>query len=147
MGGAEIAKDAIRIATTAGLSKDVIDLLERKISLLVEQNTTLQTENTNLKQETADLRKEVERLQPVGTGLDETAKKFIKALFENGGPLDFDRTAAMLGVSKGKAAYYIDVLRKHRMIVGTGMVIGDALGAYDLTPDGREFAVTSGLIK
>jgi FtsZ-binding cell division protein ZapB len=145
MGGAEIARDAIRIATTAGLSKDVIDLLEKKISLLTEQIATLETENANLTKKVVNLEQEVDRTRPNQSGLDETARKFIKVLFERGSSMDFDHVAAILGVTKGKAAYYIDVLTKHGMIVGTGVVLDDALGAYELTPQGREFAVTSGL--
>jgi hypothetical protein len=37
------------------------------------------------------------------------------------------------------------VLREARMIAGTGMVLDDALGAYELTPQGRAFAVRNGL--
>jgi hypothetical protein len=145
MGAGEIAKDAIRIATTAGLSKDVIDLLEKKISLLTEQIATLETENANLKQKVVNFEQEIERTHPKQGALDETAKKFIKVLFESGSSMDFEYAAAMLGVTKGKAAYYIDVLIKNGMISGTGMVLDAALGAYELTPKGREFAVTSGL--
>jgi len=43
------------------------------------------------------------------------------------------------------AAYYIDVLIKNGMISGVGVVLDDALGAYELTRKGREFAVVSGL--
>jgi FtsZ-binding cell division protein ZapB len=146
MGGGEIAKDVIRIATTAGLGKDVIDLLEKKISLLTEQITTLETENTNLKKKVENLEQELERVRPKQGGLDETAKKFIKVLFESGSSLDFENVAGMLGVTKGKAAYYRDVLIKNGMISGIGVVIDDALGAYELTPEGREFAVASGLV-
>jgi regulator of replication initiation timing len=152
MGGAEIAKDAIRIATTAGLSKDVIDLLKEKIALLTEQIATLeqeksalQAENSHLKQKIENLEREIERTRPKQGDIDESAKKFIKVLFECDSSMDFDYVAAMLGVSKGKATYYIDVLIKNGMITGTGMVLDDALGAYGLTAKGREFAVTSGL--
>jgi len=141
-----IAKDAIRIATTAGLSKDVIDLLEKKIVLLTEQITTLETENANLKRKAAELEEEVERLRPQEYGLDETAKNFIKVLFEAGSYLDFEYVGQRLGVSKGKAAYYRDVLLKAGMITGAGVIVGDALGPYELTTIGRQFAVNSGLV-
>jgi hypothetical protein len=59
--------------------------------------------------------------------------------------VDFDDAAARLGVPKSMAAYYIDVLIKNGMISGVGVVLDDALGAYELTRKGREFAVVSGL--
>ncbi|MCG8601077.1 MAG: bZIP transcription factor [Verrucomicrobiales bacterium] len=58
MSAANIAKDAIRIAHTAGLSKDVIDLLERKITLLSDQVTSLETENASLQAKIDQLERE-----------------------------------------------------------------------------------------
>jgi FtsZ-binding cell division protein ZapB len=152
MSAIDTAKEIGRIAAATTLGKDVIDLLEKKITLLTEQITTLeqeksvlQTENANLKQEVVNLEQEIERARPKQGGLDETAKNFIKVLFGSGSSMDFEGVAAMLGVTKGQAAYYIDVLIKNGMISGTGVVLDDALGAYELTPKGREFAVKSGL--
>ena len=152
MSAIDTAKEIGRIAAATTLGKDVIDLLEKKITLLTEQITTLEQENSVLQAENADLeqkvvnlQQEIERTRPKQGGLDETAKKFIKFLFESGSSVDFDYAAAMLEVTKGKAAYYIDVLLKNEMISGRGVVLDDALGAYELTPKGREFAVTSGL--
>jgi predicted nuclease with TOPRIM domain len=55
MSAIETAKEIVRISSTAGLSKDVIDLLDKKNSLLTEQVTTLETENANLKKKLAEL--------------------------------------------------------------------------------------------
>jgi len=67
MGATDIAKDAIRIATTAGLSKDVIDLLEKKVSLLTDEINNLESENKSLQSkvstleaENADLKKQIQ---------------------------------------------------------------------------------------
>ncbi len=49
MSAIDTAKEIVRITSTAGLSKDVIDLLEKKNLLLTEQVTTLETEITSLK--------------------------------------------------------------------------------------------------
>jgi predicted RNA-binding Zn-ribbon protein involved in translation (DUF1610 family) len=65
MSATDTAKDVIRIATTAGLSKDVIDLLEKKSALLTEQVMTLERENTQLKLEVAQLRAQLKNSQPV----------------------------------------------------------------------------------
>ena len=50
MSAIDTAKEIARIASTASLGKDVIELLEKKVGLLAEQITTLETENANLKQ-------------------------------------------------------------------------------------------------
>ncbi len=55
MSAIDTAKEIVRITSTAGLSKDVIDLLEKKVSLLTEQVTTLEREKTDLKKKIADL--------------------------------------------------------------------------------------------
>jgi predicted nuclease with TOPRIM domain len=153
MNPADIAKDAIRIASTAGLSKDVIDLLKEKVALLTEkiaaleqEKTVLNGENSNLRQEIEKLKQELDRLRPKQGGLDDTAKKFVKILFEAGGYVDFEQAAAHIGVTKGKAAYYRDVLLKEGILSGAGIVIGDVIGEYELSPKGREFAVSSGLV-
>jgi hypothetical protein len=44
----KLLKKIGRIAAATTLGKDVIDLLEKKMTLLTEQITTLETENTNL---------------------------------------------------------------------------------------------------
>ena len=50
------AKEIVRIGSTAGLSKDVVDLLEKKATLLTEQVATLERENAQLKSENDNLR-------------------------------------------------------------------------------------------
>ena len=102
-----IAKDAIRIATTAGLSKDVIDLLKEKVALLTEkigtleqEKSVLRTENTNLKKQIENLQQQLASLSPEQQGLDETAIKFLKILFDRGGETGLEYIAGLLGISK-----------------------------------------------
>ena len=63
MGGLEIAKEIVRIGSTAGLNKDVVDLLERKSLLLAERVASLERENAELSAQIAQL---LERLLPPG---------------------------------------------------------------------------------
>src|SRR6266436_2685608 len=60
MSAYQLAKDAARIASTATLSKDVIDLLQTKLSLLTEQTAGLEKENAELKAENANLRNQLQ---------------------------------------------------------------------------------------
>jgi hypothetical protein len=53
------AKDVIRVATTAGLSKDVIDLLTAKVSLLDEKLDHASIRVSELEAENKDLRSKI----------------------------------------------------------------------------------------
>src|ERR1039458_3533231 len=84
MGATDTIKEFARIATTAGLTKDVIDLLDKKASLLAEQvaaleqeNTTLLRENLNLKLENENLQKQLQNARPKGDELDEISTKML----------------------------------------------------------------------
>src|ERR1039458_8201972 len=79
MGATDTIKEFARIATTAGLTKDVIDLLDKKAVLLAEQvatleqeNTTLLRENRNLAFENQQLKAQLQNARPKG---DEIAQK------------------------------------------------------------------------
>lgn len=153
MNPADIAKDAIRIATTAGLSKDVIDLLEKKVSLLAGQITTLndklalsETENANLKKKVTDLEQETIRLRPKDA-LPDDAIKILEVLFDRGS-LAMEYVAETLGIQKGMAEHYKDTLVDAEMVVPTGIgfsgfgASGDWVetsGSFGLTAKGRAF--------
>lgn len=66
MSAYELAKDAARLAGTATLSKDVVDLLHAKLSLLADQVALLEKENANLKAENKNLHAELQHIKPVG---------------------------------------------------------------------------------
>ena len=139
MGGGEIAKDAIRIVTTAGLSKDVIDLLKEKIALLTKQITALETENSNLKKRVADLEQELTGVRPKGD-LHPDAVRFLKVLFEQGAQ-PVSQIAALLGIQKGFGEYHRDELLKREMI---GYPMVRTLGRESsllLKPKGRAYLV------
>ena|SRR5438128_1904314 len=66
MSALDTAKEIVRLGSTVGLSKDVIDLLEKKAALLTEQVGALERENADLKAENAQLRAQLQQAQPVG---------------------------------------------------------------------------------
>ena len=66
MSAFDTAKEIVRIGSTAGLSKDVIDLLEKKATLLAEKIADLEKENGQLKTENVQLRIQLQRTQPIG---------------------------------------------------------------------------------
>ena len=53
----DLAKEIRRMAATATLSQDVIDLFEKTVGLLTEQVTKLEAENSNLKKQVENLQR------------------------------------------------------------------------------------------
>jgi hypothetical protein len=70
MSASDTAKEVIRIATTAGLSKDVIDLQAAKLHILVEENAELSTKVSRLEIENRQLRTQLENFQPFAKPAD-----------------------------------------------------------------------------
>jgi DNA-binding MarR family transcriptional regulator len=142
MSAIDTAKEIARIASTASLGKDVIDLFEKKVALLAEQVTTLETENANLKQKAADFEQQLAGVRPKGK-LHPDAIRFLKLLFENGG-LTLSQIAGSLGISKGMVEYHHDVLLDLEM-VGLQVVTlkGSALTVL-LKAKGRAYLVEHG---
>jgi Holliday junction resolvasome RuvABC ATP-dependent DNA helicase subunit len=73
-------------------------LLSEKIATLEQEKSVLQTENTNLKKQIKNL--QLAGLSPEQQGLDETAIKFLKILFDRGGDTGLEYIAGLLGISK-----------------------------------------------
>jgi hypothetical protein len=140
MSAIDTAKEIARIASTATLGKDVIDLFEKKVALLAEQVTTLETENANLKQKVADSEQQLAGVRPKGK-LHPDAIRFLKLLFENDRGLTISQIAGSLGISKGMAEYHHDVLLDLEM-VGLQVITlkGSALTAF-LKAKGRAYLV------
>jgi hypothetical protein len=115
MSAIDTAKEIARIASTATLGKDVIDLLEKKVGLLAEQVTTLETENANLKQKVANLNQQFAGTGPSGQ-LHPDAIRFLKLLFHHDKGLTVSEIAGSLGISNGMAEYHHDVLLDAEMV-------------------------------
>jgi len=137
--------------TTAGLSKDVIDLLKKKIALLTEQITTLEHEKSFLQTENAKLRKKVENLKqqldrghPKGE-LDDDTVEVLKLLFEQDG-LTVSQVAGDLNMSHGMAEYHCGALRSAEMI---GFPFLRTFGSENpncILQRGRAYLVKKGLV-
>jgi FtsZ-binding cell division protein ZapB len=154
----EIAKDAIRIVTTAGLSKDVIDLLEKKVALLTDEISTLtrklevsESENVSLKRKAADLEQQLERVSPKANRLDEAQIKFLQLLFKQG-DVSIAAIGRQLGISEGMADYHRGALMDLGMIewVGVGMKSAwmeiDRPATFGISQKGRACLVENKLV-
>lgn len=151
MSAIDTAKEIARIAVTSGLSKDIIELLEKKISLLTEQITMLEreksilgSENANLKKKIKDCEQQLASFSPQPSGLDQVSFNFLKLLFEHD-ELSIEAVAASLGISKGMAEYHCDLLSQAEMIqqtrIGYESDFGSSPAAYGILPKGRQYVV------
>jgi antitoxin component HigA of HigAB toxin-antitoxin module len=145
MGALETAKELGRMATTATLTKDVIDLFKEKVALLADQVTTLEAENANLKEEVANLQEQLSRVQPKGELAEDTVR-VLKVLFDNDGLTD-SQIASALGISKGMAEYHTGALHQKKMLTYPMIrTIGREPGNF-LCQSGREYLVKHGHVR
>lgn len=145
MGTSDIAKDAIRAIQTAGLSKDVIDLLEKKISLLAEENTSLKAENSELRKKLDEFETKQPYSAPRPDGFDENTDNILKLFFDISDDISSERVAQQLGLSPGVVDYYFDILRERKFVrqtkAGSGFITGKEESQYGLTPAGRAYVI------
>jgi FtsZ-binding cell division protein ZapB len=141
MGAADTAKEFARIATTDGLSKDVIDLLEKKAALLAEQvaaiekeNMTLLRENRNLKSEKENLQKQLQNARPKGYKLNETAEKILKLFFNVAREISDREIASHFGLSLSVVDYHTVELWQKKLITSGRIGVGSRVEpGYEIT--------------
>lgn len=145
------AKEIAKIAVTAGLSSEIIDLLEKKSVLLTEQVALLErekseliSENANFKAKIKELEQKLADLSPPPGGFDKVSLDFLKLLFEHD-ELSIEAIAASLKISKGMAQYHCDLLSEAEMIqqtrIGYESDLGSSPGVYGILLKGREYVV------
>ena len=148
----EISKGAIRAVTTAGLSKDLIDLLEKKLSLLSDEISSLKEKNHLLRKENLELnarlkdaknmistfQKEKENDHPRPPGFDETTDKIILMMFDSG-KVTMNWIAQSLEMEMGMVEYHFDLMFKANYVFQSNF--GSSFKHYGLMPDGRAYAV------
>jgi regulator of replication initiation timing len=152
MGATDTIKEFARIATTAGLTKDVIDFLDKKASLLAEQvaaleqeNTTLLRENRNLKLENEILKGQIQNTRPKGNRLDEVSEKILKAFFSSGRELSEEEIARHFQLSISMVGYHTDILWGKKCITSNRVIMGNSSPTYEITSAGRKYCVENGL--
>jgi FtsZ-binding cell division protein ZapB len=156
MSAIDTAKDILKTAMTAGMSGEVIGLLEKKIGLITDQVTTLEqenaslkTENANFQRQAAELQSQLAQLAPDGEELDEAKVKILRYLFQNG-ETALEYVAQRIGLPTGTIEYHRDALADAGFMQQTGMTVSgmgaDTLGAYDIMPKGRKYLVERSLV-
>jgi regulator of replication initiation timing len=168
MSAIDTAKEIVRIGSTAGLSKDVIDLLEKKAALLAEQvatlekeNTTLLRENRNLKLENENLQRQIPYSRPKGDGLEQKTQEILGYFFKQGREISEREIAQHFRMEFSLAVYHLGLLCEKKLIDRDGVFFGNAIGfggglddgfcepdaspRYTITQDGRKYIVQRGL--
>ena len=147
MSASDLAKEAIRIANTAGLSKDVIDLLKEKINLLDDKVKSLTDENNSLKAENYDLKKRIDAVeqtqstsQPRPEGFDETTEAILDILFEYSNGISMESIAQRLGQKIGIIQYHFDLLFKAKFARQHTAGFNNS-GTFVLTSRGRAYII------
>lgn len=155
MSAIDTAKEFVRLGSTVGLSKDVIDLLQAKSALLTDQvtalteeNTTLLRENRNLKLENEKLKGQLQDARPKDE-LSEQTRLVLKYYFNKADDVSDEEIAAHFRIHLSMAGHHSDVLLKKRFIqqtrVGVSSVMGSSPPMFALTSQGREYCVNNGL--
>jgi len=148
MSATDLAKDAIRVISTAGLSKDVIDLLKEKITLLDEKVNSLTAENNTLKAENYDLKKRLDTVEQKDKsriskpeGFDDATESIIDILFENFYGISMESIAQHLNIELGFVEYHFDLLFKADFAIQYATGPDPGSDTFGLTDKGRAYKV------
>ena len=110
MGAAEASKELLRIVSTAGLSKDIVDLLEKKVTLLTEKIVSLGDVFSRITIENSQLRAQFQNSQPIVGGFREFGGVLWKRTasgFENYPYCkECDHNPVMIGMPPGRRAMF-----------------------------------------
>jgi hypothetical protein len=139
----EIAREIFGIAINAGLKKDIVDLLEKKVGLLTEEIDTLKTQNASLKAKLYDLEQELDRLRPSAEPLLGPQEEFLNILHRQPNfPIAMDTMASMMRLEYEIVEHHKDTLQELGMIRWAGKGAGEwgkGLPLYELTDKGRKY--------
>jgi hypothetical protein len=150
MSAMDTAKEIVRLGSTAGLSKDVIDLMEKKLVLLTDElevsnrkNVSLETKVSKLEIENAQLRAQINNPQAIV--LDDICTKLLVAIANSPDGVLKEDLFAHFALSTGKGSHVIDQLFNHKFIEVGRVQMG--VGAFLFsTPTGREYLNRKGLL-
>jgi regulator of replication initiation timing len=116
MSAIDTAKEVLRMASTAGIAKEVIELMEKKLALLTQQVAALDSENGRLKMENAHLRAQMEHLQPAAHGLTDEQLAILKVLESVDRNFTPEEVAARVGAKRERTHYLLTKLRSAKYV-------------------------------
>jgi len=141
----DTARDIARMPSTAGLSKDVVDLLEKKVALLTDEIASLRTKVSQLEAENAQLRQQLQRVQPQSDRLPPESEQMLVVFANSSSGIPSDHVIRQLGFSQAKGDYYFDQLLKHKFVHAKSGQMGVGWFYYATAP-GRDYLARHGLL-
>jgi hypothetical protein len=155
MSALDAAKEIARIGETAGVSKEVMGLLEaqaswlaERISALEKEKAALTEENTALLREDRILKVEIESLKKDAAALrtnelDDYCTKLLQAVAHSKNITDHE-LRLHFGLTKAKGDFLLDQLYKRKFISSPG---GNMRGSFlSATEQGRNYLARIGLL-
>ena len=144
MSALDTAKEIVRIGSTAGLSKDVIDLLEKKLALLTGELSDAHRRISELEIENGQLRAQVKNPTPV-IKLDDTSRKVLQYFCDRNDVVKIEELAGHISCQASKAQYVCDGLSSSGFIrfasipaIDPRWDTYDENSGYEITAPGRK---------
>ena len=143
MSALDTATEVVRMAKAAGLPRDTVELLESKLSLVMEQMAALEGQNIRLKEENETLKIQLKCLAPQGEEISQDTIGILKLFFERAKDISASEITAAVKWKHSVVDYHIDVLLKKRFIRETNLELKTAFGSsektFGLTTLGRRY--------
>jgi hypothetical protein len=142
----DTVKKVGHLVNTAGLAKEVVHLVETKLSLLLtEQIMAMESEYAHLEAENEKLKIQVKCLQPQSEEVSQDTVEILKLFLERGQDISADEISAVFKWKPSVVEYHIDVLLKKRFIrestIGMQTPFGSSVSKFGLTTLGRRYVI------
>lgn len=117
MSALDTAKEIVRMTSTAGLSKDVIDLLEKKLAIITgeladatRKSGLLETRILKLEAENANLKAKIQNLEPIEQRLTDEDMNVLRFMDVAGDTIYPRQIAAKFGIIESRAIWLLNRL-------------------------------------
>jgi Fic family protein len=141
----DTVKKVVHLVNTAGLAKEVVHLVETKLSSLTEQIMAMESEYAQLKAENEKLKVQIKCLQPQSEEVSQDTVGILKLFFERAQDISADEISAVFKWKPSVVEYHIDVLLKKRFIrestIGMQTPFGSSVSKFGLTTLGRRYVI------
>ena len=137
------SKEIARLAASHGISKDVIDLFEKKVSLLEGELEEFKAREKEKDIKISKLEKQISEISPVG-GFKPDIIKLLKLFFENG-EMSEKYVLSKIEMNQGMLGFHFGELLENRLIRQSRISPFDT-GKFRITQSGRQFLVKNNLV-
>jgi hypothetical protein len=144
----DVAKEVVRIASTHGLAKDVIDLMEKKLVLVTQEiadltrkNAVLVSRVSALEADKVNLESQIQKIRPESLALDQQSKAILKFFFDRADNISGRDVVRQFRLQTSVSDYHIDILMAKEFITQTRLGGDSASCWFTITGMGREFMI------